>query len=66
MPKLIGVDEWIKQIGQQIDRLSGINCDKCLPEFMDRMIENKIISEWSNSDNSILYTIQGKEQKKEL
>ena len=66
MPKLIGVDEWVKQINLMIDRLSTVNCDKCLPEFMERMVGSGTISKWAFNDDFVIYTIEGKEYKKEL
>ena len=41
----------------------------CLPEFMDRMVLNKVITEWKYSNDGgvfIEYTIDGNEHKTEL
>ena len=68
MPKLLNLDEWVKQINEMIKRLQQLDCDKCIGEFMDKQITNNIISEWSYQDSELFieYVISGKTQRVEL
>ncbi len=68
MTNLLGIDDWIKQIDETIDRLKSLTCDKCLETWLDRMISNNIISDWGYIDygNAIEYHINGKDHIKEL
>jgi hypothetical protein len=62
MRKIINQEEWVKQINGMIERLYPLNCDKCLPDFFDRMVFNEIVESYDLSkldDKTIDYVITG-------
>ena len=59
MANLMSKEKWIEQIDQMIDRLGALERGKCLPDWLDGMAENNIISEYSIDDNVVTYIING-------
>lgn len=64
----MSVDKWIEQIDQMVERLSSLECDNCLTEWLDRMKSNGIVDSWKFSDGGVFleYTIKGTEHRVEL
>lgn len=64
--KLLGVEKWVEEIDKMIDRLAPLDCERCLPDFLDRMLLNKVIREYVIEVDRVTYVIDGQQYEKSI